>query len=533
MEYQELQKTKKAQEEEIKHRQMLYSKLRACGQVHTTVRSTKELTIPVTPVSHLESRRGKKTYSTTTEAESTPVKPISHSSHLHVTIPVPFHLSGASKNTDKKESTDSTSSYTTAELLQKYQNNSLRKHEYIKPHVSVTIPHTPHLNTEKRSNSVSRQRPQSFEDKEIEEMEKMKAKSFKARTLDKRIFESMGELGVPKVQPKEVTIPQEFNLLSDRRSSYHKQMSESMNSEQCSNETSFVFKAREMPNFSRDPRESIVHVPSKTTEANSPNFSGNLRASSAPARRQREKYQPPVSPPKTPKHIATLTDPVPFKFQTDARGEVAKSALQSRIERDMEAEKKAREVHATPYPEKIFAKSFHVQPADKKLTEFEEFQLASVDRHNESINKLRELEKQRDLKQTEEAIFHAKQMPKTTFETKFEVVASDRELTKPLDIRLAIDQRASRRKEYDDYIAKQIALKTKEKEKLVNDKLEMEKKTIQDLRKKSVDEGGLCFKATPIMEKDIYPVRHVESAPLTEPVTPHLHTAARSRITNH
>eukprot|EP01034_Spumella_vulgaris_P013762 gene13762-17576_t len=47
-------------------------------------------------------------------------------------------------------------------------------------------------------------------------MREIKSKPFKARVLNKKIFESMGELSVPKVEAKAYTEFQGFDLCSDK-----------------------------------------------------------------------------------------------------------------------------------------------------------------------------------------------------------------------------------------------------------------------------------------------------------------------------
>jgi hypothetical protein len=226
----------------------------------------------------------------------------------------------------------------------------------------------------------------------------------------------------------------------------------------------------------------------------------------------------------------TLTETVEFHFRCDSRGEAASEALKRRIEREMEEEKKAREVKANPFPEKIFTKQFTVTHSEKKLTEIDEFQLQSIDRHNETVEKIKQHEKQNELERKKEATFHAKPLPKTTFETKFEIQHPEREPLKAQNVNLAIDQRALKRKEFDDYIAQQQKLKEQEKLEKERKKIEEEQRIIKELRHKSIEEGGLCFKASPILTTDVFPPKHVESAPLTEPVAPNLHTASRSRV---
>ncbi len=49
------------------------------------------------------------------------------------------------------------------------------------------------------------------------EMEEISRHPFRARRLDRRIFDSAGELGVPKVAARPVTEPMEFEFRADKR----------------------------------------------------------------------------------------------------------------------------------------------------------------------------------------------------------------------------------------------------------------------------------------------------------------------------
>ena len=52
---------------------------------------------------------------------------------------------------------------------------------------------------------------------------------------------------------------------------------------------------------------------------------------------------------------------------------------------------------------------------------------------------------------------------------------------------------------------------------------------INQLRRMSVKEGGMAFKANPIVTKDKYPCAHVKAAPLTQPKSPYLLTKQRAK----
>lgn len=66
-------------------------------------------------------------------------------------------------------------------------------------------------------------------------------------------------------------------------------------------------------------------------------------------------------------------------------------------------------------------------------------------------------------------------------------------------------------------------------ETLQKQKVEYEQKIMKEMRRKSVDEGGLCFKAQPIMSTDKFPSKTIKAVPLTEPKSPYLKTKQRTK----
>jgi hypothetical protein len=75
---------------------------------------------------------------------------------------------------------------------------------------------------------------------------------------------------------------------------------------------------------------------------------------------------------------------------------------------------------------------------------------------------------------------------------------------------------------------KQEEKENKEKQQAVmQDKENFE---LNKLRRAPVSQGGMCFKASKVLSKDPYPTKHVMSTPLTEPKSPNLRTALRTRL---
>ena len=60
--------------------------------------------------------------------------------------------------------------------------------------------------------------------------------------------------------------------------------------------------------------------------------------------------------------------------------------------------------------------------------------------------------------------------------------------------------------------------------------IEKENREILELRKKTVEEGGLLFKAKPIQTKDVYKTKASVMQPLTQPKSPLLQTKNRGMM---
>ena len=61
--------------------------------------------------------------------------------------------------------------------------------------MNVMQPVTPHFKTDRRAQNTNRPLPLSFEEQEEALLLEMQSHSFKAKPINKRIFQSMGELG--------------------------------------------------------------------------------------------------------------------------------------------------------------------------------------------------------------------------------------------------------------------------------------------------------------------------------------------------
>lgn len=105
----------------------------------------------------------------------------------------------------------------------------------------------------------------TYEERLEEEMKQIKANPFKAKPVNKRIFESNGELGVPKVEAKKSTEPIAFNLRGDQRKKNNGNKSSSFNDKP------------DMTNFKARPLPAYFLDPSKTPQLPVPSCKSNFK----------------------------------------------------------------------------------------------------------------------------------------------------------------------------------------------------------------------------------------------------------------
>ncbi len=116
--------------------------------------------------------------------------------------------------------------------------------------------------------------------------------------------------------------------------------------------------------------------------------------------------------------------------------------------------------------------------------------------------------------------FHAKPLPKSTYDQSFNIKIPEREPLVAISINLHADQRALERAKFDEKISRQLSNTSVERQKQQAEKDRAEKEAIKKLRSLSVADGGLLFTATPVMLEDPFPCKQVDAAPLTDPKSP-------------
>ncbi|KFK42722.1 targeting protein for xklp2 [Arabis alpina] len=331
-----------------------------------------------------------------------------------------------------------------------------KQHNDWKPH--LTAPKSPALQTMLRARPTKAKTTAELEQEELE-----KAPKFKAKPLNKKIFESKGEMGIFCNTKKHITIPHEFHFATDERISRPSSVLDifdklSLNSESCHekplprNTAPNPFHLRTEERGAEKEKKFVMEVTQKLI--------GDERARVPKATPYPYTTDYPVVPPKPePKQC---TKPAPFQLESLVRHEDEmrrEMEERMRIERE-EAQKrlfKAQPVikeDPIPVPEKV----------RKPLTEIQEFNLnvehraverADFDqkikekenqykRYREESEAAKMVEEERYLKQMRKTMVpHARPVP--NFNKPFLPQRSNKETTKPRSPNLRVIKRTERR----------------------------------------------------------------------------------------
>ncbi|KAJ0448270.1 putative TPX2 central domain-containing protein [Helianthus annuus] len=359
-----------------------------------------------------------------------------------------FHLETTERANQNAETSTVASTETAA---------ASRVHQW-KPH--LTTPKTPPLQTLLRARPV---KIKSTEELEKEELEN--APKFKARPLNKMIFESKGEMGLFCNRKRQVTTPQEFRFATDERippassnvaDLFHKLSvhSVSHNQKQVTRNTApNPFHLQTEERGAKKVKRFVTEVMHKQIEEE--------QAIIPKATPYQFTTDYPVVPPKPqPKQC---TKPEPFRLESVARHE-------EEVRKDMEERKRLKEEEArmrmfkaqpilkedpVPLPEKVRRPLTEVQEFDlhaqhravyraefdKKVKEKE----MMYKRYRDEEESAKMMEEEKALKQLRRTLVpHARPVP--NFSKPFLPQKSSKGVTKPKSPRLKIAERTERRK---------------------------------------------------------------------------------------
>jgi hypothetical protein len=217
----------------------------------------------------------------------------------------------------------------------------------------------------------SRRRPtveMSSEERELEYIRNLEP--FKAKPVNEKVLHSAGDLGVPRIRKRPLTEAVSPKLLTDQR---------------------LGLKVVEAP-VVKENSTKVNSAPLTITKAQSPKLMTKERAKlkPEPVPEPEEPLPPPfVALPvpdfskkpisEVPLPKPNLTSPVPFKLQTEERGQVARDTFAKQLEKELKAAQAARQFKAQPimsFPMDMGTTAV----AHKKLCSPHPFKLASEER---------------------------------------------------------------------------------------------------------------------------------------------------------
>ncbi|TKY66829.1 TPX2 protein [Spatholobus suberectus] len=330
-----------------------------------------------------------------------------------------------------------------------------------KPH--LTEPKTPLLQTSLRARPPKVKNSLELEQEELEKIPK-----FKARPLNKKIFESKGDIGIFCHTKKHVTEPQEFHFATDQR------------------------------------------IPPPATMAD---LFGKLSLKSEPARN----HNP----------IPRNTTPNPFHLHTEERGaEKEKKLIMDLLQKQLE-EENGRIPKANPYPYTTDYPVIPPKPEPKQCTRPEPFQLESLVRHEEEMQ--REQEERHRMEKAEAQMREFKAQPIL----KEDPIPVPEKVRKPLtqvqEFSLHVNHRAVDRAEFDERIKEKEMMYKRYREESEAARMIEEEKALKQLRRTMVPHA----RSVPNFDNPFCPQK--SSKDTTKPKSPKLrviHRKERRKVFN-
>ncbi|KAG4985879.1 hypothetical protein AAZX31_12G109800 [Glycine max] len=327
----------------------------------------------------------------------------------------------------------------------------------------LTEPKTPLLQTSLRARP-----PKVKSSLELEQEELEKAPKFKARPLNKKIFESKGDIGVFCHTKKHVTEPQEFHFATDER------------------------------------------IPPPAAMAD---LFGKLSMKSEPARN----HNP----------IPRNTTPNPFHLHTEERGAEKEKKLVMDLMQKQWEEENARIPKANPYPYTTDYPVIPPKPEPKQCTRPEPFQLESLVRHEEEIQKEHEERHRTEREEAQMRAFKAQPILKE------DPIPLPEKVRKPLtqvqEFSLHVNHRAVDRAQFDERIKEKEMMYKRYREESEAARMIEEEKALKQMRRTMVPHA----RPVPNFDNPFCPQK--SSKDITKPKSPNLrvlHRKERRKVFN-
>ncbi|CAG7867621.1 unnamed protein product, partial [Brassica rapa] len=292
-----------------------------------------------------------------------------------------------------------------------------KQHNDWKPH--LTAPKPPVLQTMLRARPTKAKTTAELEQEELE-----KAPKFKAKPLNKKIFESKGEMGIFCNTKKHITIPQEFHFATDERIS--------------------------KPNSVFDAFDKLSLTSESCHE----------------------------------KPLPRITAPNPFNLRTEERGAEKEKKFVMEVTEKLIGDERARVPKATPYPYTTDYPVVPPKPEPKQCTKPEPFQLESLVRHEDEMRREMEERMRMEREEAQKRLFKAQPVIK---EDPIPVPEKVRKpLTEIQAFDLHVEHRAVERADFDQKIKEKENQYKRYREESEAAKMVEEERYLKQMRKTMV-----------------------------------------------
>ncbi|KAL0926738.1 hypothetical protein M5K25_002983 [Dendrobium thyrsiflorum] len=272
-----------------------------------------------------------------------------------------------------------------AETASVFSSSDASSQSHCKP-LKLTEPRPPILETSLRARPI---KIKSSQELELEEFEKIP--KFKARPLNRKIFESKGDLGLFCQSKSQITTPQEFHFATNNRLGFPPS-------------TMMIENFDKLSLYSDSSHHSQQGIPK-------------------------------------------ITKPNPFHLHTEERGLEKEKMFTLQILQKQLEEEKARIPKANPYPYSTDYPVMPPKPLPKQSTRPEAFHLDSLIRHEEEMHKMREERERMEREEAERRIFIAQPILE---EDPIPLPGRERKpLTDVQEFVLLVDHRAVERSKFD------------------------------------------------------------------------------------
>ncbi|CAH8336790.1 unnamed protein product [Eruca vesicaria subsp. sativa] len=355
-----------------------------------------------------------------------------------------------------------------------------KQHNDCKPH--LTAPKPPMLQTMLRARPTKAKTTAELEQEELD-----KAPKFKAKPLNKKIFESKGEMGIFCNTKKHITIPQEFHFATDERIS--------------------------KPNSVFDAFDKVIFQPTKTAlmqvlcsmfDTTSSCWQLSLISESC--------HEKPLQP--------RITAPNPFNLRTEERGAEKEKKFVMEVTEKLIGDERARVPKAKPYPYTTDYPVVPPKPEPKQCTKPEPFQLESLVRHEEEMQREMEERMRMEREEAQKRLFKAQPVIKE------DPIPVPEKVRKPLTeiqaFDLHVEHRAVERADFDQKIKEKENQYKRYREESEAAKMVEEERYLKQMRKAMVPHA----RPVPNFNKPFLPQK--SNKEITKPKSPKLRVIKRT-----